>query len=366
MKTVLLVAGKETPAFTAIGHCILPLAKERHWAVHIINDGASTSVPEALGAWNPDGCILYAPKKSDTATAARRRHIPTVLVSPLFATRHATVVAHDSHSTGTLAARELMALGFDNFAFAAAKTNLPWVKARLEGFNKVLGRCERSPSVFGGGDLRAWLKSLRKPCGLFAANDLMAEKVVATAAAAGIVIPFDLAVLGCDDDSRICEHGEITISSIRPDYVRCGMLAVDALATIMDGDRPAPHSTLFGDMGVTRRASTRLTIGRKPEISSALEYIRANAVSGITAADVIAKMNGSRRSVENAFRAATGHSILEEIQQVRLTEVKRLLMNPFVKIGAIASQTGYRSENFLTRLFKRETGLTPSQYRRKL
>ena len=47
-----------------------------------------------------------------------------------------------------------------------------------------------------------------------------------------------------------------------------------------------------------------------------------------------------------------------------MSEVKRLLMNPFVKIGTIAAQTGYRSENFLTRLFKRETGLTPSQWRK--
>jgi AraC-like DNA-binding protein len=35
-----------------------------------------------------------------------------------------------------------------------------------------------------------------------------------------------------------------------------------------------------------------------------------------------------------------------------------------MKIGAIAAQTGYHSENFLTRLFKRETGFTPSQWRK--
>jgi AraC-like DNA-binding protein len=64
------------------------------------------------------------------------------------------------------------------------------------------------------------------------------------------------------------------------------------------------------------------------------------------------------------FRAATGRSILEEIQGTRLNEVKRLLANPLVKIGAIAAQTGYRSENFLTRLFRRETGMTPSQWRK--
>ena len=364
MNTVLLIAEMETPAFTAMGNCILPLAKERQWAVHIIGGSTASSAAELLGAWNPDGCILYAPQATNIATAAQRMRIPTVIVSPPFAARRATVVAHDSHSTGALAARELVKLGFDDFAFAAAEPDPPWVKARLAGFREVLGRCAREVRVFEGGSLSKWLESLPKPCGLFAANDMMAEKVVAMAATAGIDIPFDLSVLGCDDAPRICEHAEITISSIRPDYVKCGMLAVDALAAAMNGKRPASSRMLFGDMGITRRASTRLTAGRSPEISSALEYIRANAATGITAADVISRLKGSRRSAETAFRAATGRSILEEIQQVRTSEVKRLLMNPFVKIGTIASQTGYRSENFLTRLFKRETGLTPSQWRK--
>ena len=363
MRTILLISEKESPAFKAIGDCVLPLAKARSWAVHIIAiDRTDINAAELVSTWNPDGCILYASSADGITKAVKRWRIPTVLVSPTFAARKATVVAHDSRSTGALAARELAKLGFDNFAFTAATPDLPWVNARLTGFKEVLGRCGRKVEVFGDGSLRDWLKSLPKPCGLFAANDMMAEKAVAAATAAGIDIPFDLAVLGCDDDARICEHAEITISSIRPDYTRCGMLAVESLASAMDGKRTA-SPRLFGDIGVTRRASTRLIAERRHDISAALEYIRANALSSITAADVIMRVKGSRRSVENAFRAATGRSILEEIQSVRLDEVKRLLANPFVKIGSIAARAGYGSENFLTRLFKRKTGLTPSQWR---
>ena len=121
---------------------------------------------------------------------------------------------------------------------------------------------------------------------------------------------------------------------------------------------------MFGDVGVIHRASTRVTAYKSPDVAAALEYIRLNALSGISASDVLSRMKGSRRSAENAFRAATGHSIVEEIQAVRLVEVKRLLSNPMLKISAIAARAGYRSENFLTRLFKRETGMTPSEWRR--
>ena len=47
----------------------------------------------------------------------------------------------------------------------------------------------------------------------------------------------------------------------------------------------------------------------------------------------------------------------------RLAEVERLLADPSEKIGSIAAHTGYCSENFLPRLFKRKTGLSPSRWR---
>lgn len=270
--------------------------------------------------------------------------------------------AHDSYVTGRIAARELAGLGLDNFAFAAETPRMPWADKRLETFRETLHGYGREVEVFPGGNLTDWLNSLPDRCGLFAANDRMAEKVVAAGKSAGLSIPENLAVLGCDDDDRICEHAEISISSIRPDYAHGGMLAVDMLADVMDG-RDAEKSRLFGDLGVVHRASTRVFQRPSPETAKALEYIRRNAFTGISANDVIRTMKGSRRSAENAFRTATGHSILEEIHAVRLNEVKRLLSNPHMKIGAIASRTGYKSENFLTRLFRRETGMTPSQWR---
>ena len=263
-----------------------------------------------------------------------------------------------------MAARELGNLGLDNFAFAADHPMQPWAERRLFTYSSELAKRGRTANVYDGYDLRIWLRSLPKPCGIFAANDLMAERIIATAKAEGLEVPYDLAVLGCDDDTRICEHAETSISSIRPDYAKGGMLAVQMLAEAMDGLNAEPLQ-MFGDTGVIHRASTRVTTYRSPVVSDALEYIRINAISGISASDVISRMKGSRRSAENTFRAVTGHSILEEIQAERLNEVKRLLANPLIKIGAIAIQSGYHSENFLTRLFKRKTGMTPSQWRKK-
>ncbi|MBR3924262.1 MAG: substrate-binding domain-containing protein [Kiritimatiellae bacterium] len=363
MKTILLMTHFESSVFRAIAESISICSKKRGWALHIITAADAENAKGIAESWHADGCIVYASSPSGLNLKNINMNVPTVHISPVWECKSKLTVSHDSCITGCVAAHELGDLGLDNFAFAANHPMPPWAEKRLSTYRSELVRRGRTANVYDGGDLRAWLRSLPKPCGIFAANDMMAERIVATAKTEGLEVPYDLAVLGCDDDVRICENAETTISSIRPDYAKGGMLAVQMLADAMDGRNGEPVQK-FGDLGAIHRASTRVTAYRSPVISDALEYIRLNAFSGISASDVLSRMKGSRRSAENMFRAATGHSILEEIQSVRLNEVKRLLSNPLMKIGAIAAQTGYRSENFLTRLFKRETGMTPSQWRK--
>ena len=55
-------------------------------------------------------------------------------------------------------------------------------------------------------DLRTWLQSLPKPCGIFAANDFAADYVLSTCQIMGIRVPDDVAVIGVDNDVTICEN----------------------------------------------------------------------------------------------------------------------------------------------------------------
>ena len=364
MKTILLLTRVESSAFAAIKDCILPLAKARGWATHVLAvGGMDTTAPKLVRAWNPDGCIVYAARTHGLGNNFRTWRKPLVTLNAPCATTGLPAISHDSQMTGSFAASELLSLGFDNFAFFSSLARQPWVETRFESFSAELKRRGRHVVRYREGPVGRWLSALPKPCGVFAATDLMAERLVSEAFAAGIGIPSDIALVGCDDNPQICEHAEVSISSIRPDFPRCAKLAVEALACAMAGRRYAGER-IYGDIGVTRRASTRPTIGHPPQISAALEYIRLNAFAGITAADVLARFNESRRSGEMKFRKAVGHSILEEIQAVRLNEVKRLLADPAILIGSMAARTGYASENFLARLFKRTCGMTMSAWRR--
>ena len=54
-------------------------------------------------------------------------------------------------------------------------------------------------------------------------------------------------------------------------------------------------------------------------------------------------MKGSRRLCEMRFREATGHSILDEIQSVRIERARELLLDGRRTVRAVANMCGYAS-----------------------
>ncbi len=70
------------------------------------------------------------------------------------------------------------------------------------------------------------------------------------------------------------------------------------------------------------------------------------------------------RTVKRRFKAATGSTLIEHIQYLRVEESKRLLESGQMPVDEISVEVGYEDPSFFRRLFKRLTGLTPSQYRR--
>ena len=71
----------------------------------------------------------------------------------------------------------------------------------------------------------------------------------------------------------------------------------------------------------------------------------------------------SRVYAEMRFRKATGQSILETIQSVRLERAKELLRNPNQQLKSIADFCGFRSQNALCKFFLKKTGKTMSAWR---
>ena len=79
---------------------------------------------------------------------------------------------------------------------------------------------------------------------------------------------------------------------------------------------------------------------------------------------VVAMAGIPERTAKRRFKAATGSTLIDRVQNLRLEEAKRLLETSATPFDEIAADVGYENTGFFRRLFKRRTGLTPAAYRR--
>jgi transcriptional regulator GlxA family with amidase domain len=70
------------------------------------------------------------------------------------------------------------------------------------------------------------------------------------------------------------------------------------------------------------------------------------------------------RTLKRRFSAATGCSLMDYVQNLRVEAAKRLLETSDEAVDEISASVGYEDASFFRRLFRRMTGLTPSEYRR--
>ncbi len=70
------------------------------------------------------------------------------------------------------------------------------------------------------------------------------------------------------------------------------------------------------------------------------------------------------RTLKRRFKLATGATLIDHVQNLRIEGAKRLLETSDVSFDEITPHVGYQNPGFFRRVFKRKTGMTPGQYRR--
>jgi transcriptional regulator GlxA family with amidase domain len=70
------------------------------------------------------------------------------------------------------------------------------------------------------------------------------------------------------------------------------------------------------------------------------------------------------RTLKRRFKAATGATLIERLQDTRIEHAKTLLEQGRLPVDEISARAGYEDASFFRRLFRRRTGLSPREYRR--
>jgi transcriptional regulator GlxA family with amidase domain len=100
-------------------------------------------------------------------------------------------------------------------------------------------------------------------------------------------------------------------------------------------------------------------------VLAAQRWIADNYAVAAPVAEMVRRSGLSSRTFKRRFRAATGETTISYVQRIRVERAKRGLETGSVPIEEISWAVGYEDAASFRRLFKRVTGLTPGEYRRR-
>lgn len=116
--------------------------------------------------------------------------------------------------------------------------------------------------------------------------------------------------------------------------------------------------------GLSEGAETLSGGTADPQIVSVLKYINEHYRSVVMLDDLSDKVGISKFYLCRRFHEVTGATVIEYLNNVRLTKVHNMLLNTKNSIDDIAFETGFSSAVNLSRAFKKLYGVSPSEFRR--
>lgn len=346
------------------------------WLLYSEPGGPEKLLPN-LKSWNANGAIIRDSRKIDSEKIISIG-LPTIVAVHIKEQYfHLPTIVTDSVSMSNMAAEHLLGRGFRKFAYCGVY-DMWWSKGREKAFGEKIAEAGFETSIYKQPKSRVlrtwqkeqiriaeWLKSLPKPVGVMAACDNRAKHIIESCKLANLHVPEEVAVIGVDNDELLCELSHPAISSVAYNAERAGYEAAELLDKLMNGEKMAKQRIVIRPTHIVTRQSTDILAIEDPEVVRAVRFIRQHAKEPIQVSDVIRVAAISRRGLYQRFQKALGRSINQEIRQVQVEIITRMLVETNLPVSRIAMDLGFTSIDHIARYFRKEKGISPLEYREK-
>lgn len=333
-------------------------------------DQTTSSWIDTLGI---DGIILQARFITDQI---RQLGVPLITLDANTDFEDIPKIFTNDQSIGRIAANHLIERGFSHYAFCGFD-HLVWSRLRGESFKNTVENAghhcyiyrypeQPTPKLWAQDYLVIieWLNTLPRPLGLMACNDDRGQYILEACKVAGYAIPEEIAVVGADDDQLRCRFAAPPLSSVSLNLEKAGYEAAELMDKLLHGQ--AAHDIKVDPKWVVCRQSTDIIAVDDADVSQALRFIREHGTGVIQVSDVVQALCISRRTLYSKFSKALGRSVHDEIVRVRLERIHTLLTDTKLSISWIAEMMGFAGPDKLYRFFFRETGKTPTEFRKEI
>ncbi len=320
--------------------------------------------------WQGDGIITSLNSSRQLEDFVLNANVPTVDLSIWREDIDLPRVAADNAAIGRLGAMHFIELGHKNCAWFGLASN-PASRARFKAYHDCLQEvgidCMRLDTVRpqDAAYMTERLLALPKPCAIYTKSDYDSAWVSNLCYDAGLKVPDDVAILGADDNSLICNSQSVSLSSVRYDLSKIGFEGAKMLDQLMKGDALKQRLVLIPPTGITIRQSTDAIAVLDPFIRQVLLYLRENFRKSIGTKDLAEHFRVSRRHLESKFRENMSSSIREYLIGLRLNEAKAQLQFTDEPVETIAALTGFCHAPHFSSTFKKHFGISPTNYRKQ-
>jgi LacI family transcriptional regulator len=353
------------------------MRERQNWALFHEPRSLEESGPRWLRQWRGDGIIARVQNRQ-LADLVKATGLPVVDVLGLVPEAGIPLVHVDDRQIARLAAEHLRERGFRHFAYYGL-THENWSARRRDAFRQWLGplgqalavyelpRHDRSTTTWEDreNELAQWIVRLPKPVGVMVCSDQRGLALLEACRRAGVAVPDEVAVVGVDNDEALCEIANPPLSSVWPAHPQVGYEAAVLLDRLMAGEHAPAAPVLIAPGGVKTRLSSDVLAIEDRNIARALRVIRERACAGLGADDVAEAAGLSRSVLQRRFREVLNKTVHQEILGVRLKRACELLTETDLPLIDIAEQAGFKHQEYLGAVLRRQLGKTPAQLRRE-
>ncbi|MGC9453207.1 MAG: substrate-binding domain-containing protein [Oceanipulchritudo sp.] len=287
-------------------------------------------------------------------------------------------VVVDNEMLGAECARHLIQQGYRRFVFIA-NPHSSSSPTRGVSFAKTLKGMEKKAETFVAGQpakgrkrwsleqelkaLSAFLLKGSGPVGLFANDDVHAERAVEAARLAGLSIPQDIGICCHSLNDLFCRHCHPPLSSITFDFRHVGRAAARLLARRLEHPQGKRQRVCIPPVPLVTRFSSDLTAVSDPGIAKFLRSLRESPDKTPDFNAAARAIGMSRSTFERRVRAVTGQTPGGCLRDARTRKALQLLRESELDLTEISLECGFASRSVLCRVIKASTGSPPGHFR---
>jgi len=160
----------------------------------------------------------------------------------------------------------------------------------------------------------------------------------------------------------------------KPMLIRCGDAKTVGMFTDLNKAFNAPENNYFDYIGIfyniisqINRALAGETIHNADKMSAVIGYMKENLNAEYADFDRFAQSIGmSREGFRHKFKRLYGMAPLQYYHSLKTGYIKAQICENRYTLGQIAQLSGFSSLNYFSRFFKKNVGMTPTEYKRML